>query len=177
MKTVITAAIALIFLQASLSFAAELPACSTQLFTRVGNRIQVPLSDLSKTLNQRLSAAGSAFKNVELQTTGSNDIRVSGEKNGSTISIRGPVSATSDGMIKVHAAHIKKNSSGVKSMMDLFGKELDDYVHVKNTAVVRVKGDNLLVRPDSLLHVRGHMTGVALHGQTLQLTFSSPPCR
>lgn len=177
MKIVFIAAIALIFLQPSLCFSAELPACSAQLFTRVGDRIQVPLSDLSKTLNHRLSAAGSAFKNLELQTTGSNDIGVSGEKNGSTISIRGPVTATSDGMIKVHAAHIEKNGSGVKSMMDLFGKELDDYVHMKNTAVVRVQGDNLLVRPDNLLHVRGHLTGVAVRGQTLQLTFASPPCR
>ncbi len=156
--------------------AKNLPICNRRAFTRRGNRISISTSSLSRLVNQRLTASHSHFKNVQVIPSGNNELRISGEKDGTPVSIEGPAEVTSDGMVQIHAKHINKNGNGVKDMMGLFGKSLSDYVKPKANSI-EVHGNDLLINPDQLLGVGADLRQLQVHGSMIELMFAEPPCR
>lgn len=157
--------------------AEQLPACNRQVLTRHGNSINVSMSGLTRKFNQQLEQAHSHFSNLQLSPEGNNELQVSGEKDGTPMSISGPLKVTSDGEVELQAKHIKKNGSGVKGVMDLFGQNLSDHLNLKSTRSLRVDGDNLVINQDTLLGVRGDVTDVQVHNSGIKLHFAAPPCR
>jgi hypothetical protein len=119
----------------------------------------------------------SHFENLRITTTDQGKLKISAEKDGTPISIQGPAKVTSDGLVAIHAEKITRNGSGVKTMMDIFGKDLADYVHVKNVKSVSVQGNDLRINPDSLLGVAGDPRSVRVLPSAVEIMFASPPCR
>lgn len=141
-----------------------------------GNRISISTTSLSRLVNQRLAASHSHFKNVRVTSSGNNELKISGEKDGTPVSIEGPAEVTDDGMVRIHAKHIKKNGNGVKDMMGLFGKSLSDYMKPKANSIA-VHGNDLLINPDQLLGVAADLKQLQIHGSTIEMMFATPPCR
>ncbi len=156
--------------------AERLPACERGAFTRRGNRIDITAKSLSRIVNRRLTASHSRFKNVQVMPAGNNDLRISGEKEGTSFSIQGPAEVTSDGKVQIHADKIKKNGNSVKDMMGLFGKSLSDYVKPKANSI-EVHGNDLLIDPDQLLGLKADLRQLRIQGSTIELMFAATPCR
>lgn len=155
--------------------AETLPSCNSRAFTRSGNRIKISASSLSRLVNQRLTASHSHFKNVRVTSSG-NELRISGEKDGTPVSIEGPAEVTSDGRVRIDAKHIQKNGNGVKDVMGLFGKSLSDYVKPKANSI-EVHGNDLLINPDQLLGVAADLRQLQIRGSIIEMIFATPPCR
>ena len=156
--------------------AKNLPVCNRRAFTRRGTRISITTAALSRLVNQRLSASHSHFKNVQVASSGGDGLKISGEKDGSPVSIEGPADVTSDGLVRIHARHIKKNGNGVKDMMGLFGKSLSDFMKPKTNSI-EVHGNDLLINPDQLLGVAADLRQLQVHGTTIEMMFADAPCR
>lgn len=154
----------------------SLPTCDAQIMQRQGRNITIRLDALSKELNGRLTAAHSNFSDLRLTSDGSK-LQVSGKKNGTPISISGPLTVTGKGLLQLHANHIHKNGSGVEGIMSLFGENLSDYVNLKKTQSMSVKGNNLRINPDKLLGLRGRATKVKLQPSSVELRFAAQPCQ
>ncbi len=155
--------------------AENLPTCNRHAFTRRGNSINITTQSLSRVINQRLTAAHSDFKDVQVVPS-NGGLKISGQKNGKSVSIEGPVEVTTDGVVKIHAQHIEKNGNGEKGVMSLFGKTLSDYLKPKARSV-EVHGNDLLIHPDALLGVAADLRQLRIHGSTIELLFAEPPCR
>jgi len=156
--------------------AENLPACNRLAFMRRGNRISISTTSLSRLVNQRLTASHSHFKNVRVTSSGNDDLNISGEKDGTPVSIEGPAEVTNDGMVRIHAKHIKKNGNGVKDMMGLFGKSLSDYMKPKANSIA-VRGNDLFIDPDQLLGVAADLQQLQIRGSMIQMIFAAQPCR
>ena len=157
--------------------AQHLPACNPQLITRHGNQITIGFHQLSDAFNRKLRAAHSSFRGLRLAVTSAHTLKVSGKKNGNTISVSGPLQAVGNGSLKLHANHIVRNGDHDKGLMDLFGKTLADYAHFSKTQSLSADNDNLYIHPDPLLDVSGPVTSVSLNQSSVTLTFASQPCR
>lgn len=153
-----------------------LPRCDTRVVTRHGSNISIGLDALNQSLNRKLSAAHSDFSEVQLASEDGN-LKVSGKKKGTPVSIIGPLQVTGNGLLRLHANKIQKNGDGVEGMMNLFGKNLSDYLSLKKTKSMRVQGDDLIIYPDKLLGLHGRATGVKVLKSRIDLQFASQPCR
>jgi hypothetical protein len=154
----------------------NLPACNTQVLARHGRNVRIQLDALTRQLNDELNRAHSHFSDLQLSTQG-NQVKVSGKKAGSSISIQGPLTVTSDGQLRLHAKQIHKNGVGEEGLMSLFGRDLADYVNLKKTKSMRVSGDNLKISTDKLLGLHAHATKVQVHAKSIAIRFASQPCQ
>lgn len=154
----------------------HLPECDTGLLTRQGRNITVRLDALSQRLNGKLKAAHADFSDLRLSSDGSN-LQVSGKKDGTPMSIKGPLTVTRQGLLQLHANQIHRNGSAEKGIMSLFGKDLADYVNLKKTQSISVQGNNLRIHADKLLGLRGRPTKAKLTKSSVELRFASQPCR
>jgi hypothetical protein len=88
--------------------------------------------------------------------------------------VAGPVEATSDGRIRMHAASVRSLGVTVKPVLKLFGLEMDDLLKVAPGLGIAVDGDNLLVDPQGIIPapaIRGKVTAVHVAGDKLVQTF------
>lgn len=154
----------------------NLPACDTQVLTRQGNNISIGLDALSKRLNGKLSKAHSHFSQLQLTSEGGN-LKIAGKKDGTPMSISGPLQVTGNGRLQVHANQIHDGGAGVKGIMGIFGKNLSDYVNLKKTGSMSVQGNNLRINPDKLLDLHGRATEVKLKKSSIEMRFASQPCQ
>ena len=154
----------------------KLPACNAQVLTRNGRNVRIRLDELTKQLNDRLNGAHSRFSDLQLTTQGK-DVKVSGKKDGESISIQGPLKVTGNGELQLHANQIHKNGAGEKGIMSFFGKDLADYVHLKNTGAIGVSGNNLNIHTDKLLGLHARAIKVQVHSSSVAIRFASQPCQ
>ena len=157
--------------------AGSMPACSSRLYSRHGTQLEMSLAKLSEHFNQRLQAAHSNLQNLRLEAEGTDKLTISGEKNGQPVSISGPLMPTPSGGLQLHATAITRNGTPEKGVMDLFGKNLSDFVKTNDTPSLSATGNNLEINVDRLLGVAGHVTGVQLHGSQIEMQFASQPCQ
>src|SRR5581483_6266580 len=157
--------------------AESLPSCNTKVITRHGNSLTASIDGLSNLINQRLSASHSAFSDLQLSSVDTNELKVSGKKNGTPMAITGPIHAGKSGQIVLSADHITKNGSGEMMVMSLFGKTLSDYLNLKKTKNLSVQGNDLRVNPNGLLNVHGRLKTAQLKGSNVEMRFASTPCR
>lgn len=90
--------------------------------------------------------------------------------------VKGELSATADGRIRVHAGSVKAFGLPVKRVMKLFSIEMDDLVKVQPGNGVVVDGDDMILDPEKILpapHIRGKVTKVRLEGNSIVQTFGS----
>jgi hypothetical protein len=94
--------------------------------------------------------------------------------------LEGEVSATPEGKIRLHPTSIKTGKLPVKKLLDLFGIELDEMVHPKESRGVSLRDDDLFLDPERLLpppRIRGKVTAVRLENGRIVQVFGGGPKR
>ena len=88
--------------------------------------------------------------------------------------MEGPVSATSDGNIRLHADRIKSEHVPFKGLLHLFGEDLSKLVNVNEARGVRIEGDDIFLYPSRMMpapHIRGRVTSVRIEGDNVVQVF------
>lgn len=108
-----------------------------------------PLKQLEVTIdNGELKQKGLLHKVVDLPFT-----------------IRAQLTTTDDGRLRLHPTSVKVMGLPVKSLMRLFGLELDNLVHVREGRGVEIEENDFLLAPSGLLpppRIQGKLTAVRL---------------
>ena len=92
------------------------------------------------------------------------------------ISMRAAVSATPDGRLKLQTEKVSALGVPTKSLMSLFGLELDDVVNLKNRRGIEIDGNDVILSPGQIVpppEIRGRLSSVAIVGDRLVQKFSS----
>lgn len=176
-RTAVTTLIFLLSFSGIAVFAANLPACNSQILTRHGREVSMNLSQLSNTFNQKLKASHSHFTDLHLSAQRENTLQVSGKDKGQPMSITGPLRTNSSGGLQLHADQITRNGAPVGDIMGFLGETLSDYVTAKDSPSLSVQGSNLDIHVDKLLNLSGRVKNVRLRGSTLKMRFASQPCQ
>ena len=98
-------------------------------------------------------------------------------------SMSASVSASSDGMLRLHAARLKAAGVPVKGLLDLIGLDLADLMKMPAGTGIRADGDDLLLDTTALLpppRMEGRVSSVAITGSRLVLRMTgagAPPKR
>jgi hypothetical protein len=117
-----------------------------------------PLKKLSVTAKgDRLEQKGTMHKGVDLP-----------------FEMEGPVSATPDGNIRLHADKIKSEHVPFKGLLHLFGEDLSKLVNVNEARGVRIEGDDIFLFPSRMMpppHIRGRVIAVRVEGDNIVQVF------
>jgi len=92
------------------------------------------------------------------------------------ISMKAAVSATADGRLKLQTEKVSALGVPTKSLMSIFGLELDDVVNLKNRRGIEIDGNDVILSPGQIVpppEIRGHLSSVAIVGDRLVQKFSS----
>jgi len=82
-----------------------------------------------------------------------------------TFEIEGPLSATSDGNIRMHADKIKSDHIPIKGLLHLLGDNLASVVKKNATPGMKVEGDDIILIPSALTpppHMHGKISRVEI---------------
>ena len=86
--------------------------------------------------------------------------------------IRGSVSATGDGKIRIHADKIKSAHVPVKGLLHFFGEDLSKLVNQRNDRGMSIAADDIILSPDTLTpppHFQGRVVRVSIvNGKMVQ---------
>jgi hypothetical protein len=89
-------------------------------------------------------------------------------------SVKGTVSATTDGRIRIHSKSVKSFGIPVKPLMKLFSIEMDDLVKVEAGHGVIVDDNDMIVDPQRMLpppRMQGRITAVRVENGAIVQTF------
>lgn len=96
----------------------------------------------------------------------------------------GELSATVNGLIRLHLTSIKSEHVPVKGLMDLLGIKIADLINLNQSRGARVKGDDILLDPGRIVpppRIEGRVSTVAVEGEEIVLRFGGeagkPPKR
>jgi hypothetical protein len=151
------------------SFALELNSAS----------ITMTLAALSSDLNDFVFAKPDApLKKLSASAKG-NELTVKGllaSKGGIPFEASGTISATPEGMIRVHSTKVKALKLPVKGLMDLFGLDTQDLLNTKKIPGVTVDKNDLIFDPGQILpppQMTGHLASIQIENGLILLEFSS----
>ena len=136
--------------------------------------------DLSRLLNQFVFAYEKTPLGDLKVTTKGNQIRLRAtlHKGGDVpVDIVGNISATPQGEVRVHPTSIKVAKVSAGPLLRLVGLKLDKLINLRGARGARLKGNDILLEPDSLLpppRIHGHVTAARVEGDELRLTFDEP---
>ena len=86
----------------------------------------------------------------------------------------GTLTATPDGMIRVHTTRVKALHLPVKGLMDMLGLSTEAMLNTKNVPGVTVDKDDLILDPAAILpppKMRGHLNSIRVQGGGIALSF------
>ena len=90
------------------------------------------------------------------------------------------VSATPDGLLRLHVESMKAVGLPTKGLLELFGLKLDDVLDLKKRRGVDVQNDDIVLAAAQLLpppEMEGRLTRVAVQGSRLVQTFGDGKTR
>jgi hypothetical protein len=90
--------------------------------------------------------------------------------------LEGTVSATPDGLVRLHSTHIKSAHLPVKGLMDLFGVKLAGLVNVHEAQGMRMEGDDIFLNPNYMLpppRIEGKVSAAGIEDGQLVLRFGT----
>jgi hypothetical protein len=125
---------------------------------------QSPLTNLRlSTVGQRLKMNATLHKGVAVP-----------------IEMTGDLSVTPDGQLRIHADKVRAVHVPVKGVMKAFHIEMDDLVDARHARGVSIRGNDMLLDPRFLFpppYKQGHLTKVAIVGDSIIQTFGTPPAQ
>jgi hypothetical protein len=92
--------------------------------------------------------------------------------------MEGPVSATPDGNLRLHADKIKSEHLPFKGLLHLFGEDLSKLVNVNEARGVRIEDDDIFLYPSRTMpppHIRGRIASVRVEGDNIVQVFEGRP--
>jgi hypothetical protein len=138
----------------------DMASLSVLLNTHVFAGEHAPLSDITvKAEDGRLKQKGTLHKGLPL-----------------AFSLEATVSAAEDGRLRLHAESARVLGIPSKTIMEIFGLELDDVVNIKNQHGVEIEGDDVLIDPARVLPppvIQGRLASADLAGGRLHQIISS----
>jgi hypothetical protein len=88
--------------------------------------------------------------------------------------VKGILSATSDGKIRIHPTSIKTAGLPVKGFLHLFGVEMDDVIKAKQARGLKIGDNDLILDPEQMSPppmIRGKVTAVQIVGDEVIMVF------
>jgi hypothetical protein len=96
-------------------------------------------------------------------------------KGGVPFETSGTISATPEGMIRVHTTKVKALKLPVKGLMDLLGLDTEKLLSTKKVEGVSVDKDDLILDPEKILpppELRGQLSALKIENGEIHLTFA-----
>jgi hypothetical protein len=90
--------------------------------------------------------------------------------------IRGSLSSTEDGNIRLHADKIRTAHIPLKGLLHLLGEDLSKLINQKTERGMKIVGDDIILYPQTLTpppHLRGRVTKVSITGGKIVQVFDS----
>jgi hypothetical protein len=136
-------------------------------------------SDLAGLMNgYTFTYPGAPLQNIRITISGDR-LKLEGNLRkgvGIPFQIEGALSATPDGLVRLHSTGIKSGHLPVKGLMDLFGVKLAGLVNLNPSHGVRVEGDDIFLNPNRMLpppRVEGSVTATKIEDGEVVLVFGS----
>ena len=141
--------------------------------------LSIDAGSLTNMLKQGLASRPSPLKDVTV-TIENGELHAKGKlQKGVSVpfSMIAAVSATPDGMMRLHATTLKAVGVPVKGLLDLLGLKMDDLLKMPPGSGMRADGDDLLLDTAALMpppRTEGRVKSVAITGNGLALTMTGP---
>jgi hypothetical protein len=139
--------------------------------------IGIRMDTLANLMNSYVFAySGAPLKNFRFSIDG-NQLKATGRVHKVAdlpFEVKGVVSATSNGKIRIHATSIKIAGLPVKGFLHLFGVEMDDVVRATQARGLRIDDNDLIVDPEQTgppPMIRGKVTAVQIVGDEVIAIF------
>jgi hypothetical protein len=139
--------------------------------------IGIGMDTLANLMNSYVFAyPGAPLKNFHFSAEG-NQLKASGTVHkimDLPFEIKGILSATPDGKIRIHATSIKAAGLPVKSFLHLFGVELDDVIKAREARGLKLDDNDLIIDPEQVTPpplIRGKVTAVQIVGDEVIQVF------
>jgi hypothetical protein len=88
--------------------------------------------------------------------------------------LEGVLSATPDGLVRLHSTHIKSAHLPVKGLMDLFGVKLAGLLNLHQSKGMRIEGDDIFLDPNDMMpppRIQGKVTAARIENGQVVLVF------
>jgi hypothetical protein len=142
-------------------------------------RMTLDMASLTRLLNDRvLAAANAPLKRVSVRATEDGKLQQKGRLHKGIdlpFSMTASVSAAADGALRLHLESMKLAGVPVKSLMRVFGLELDDVVRLEQGHGVSVRENDVTIDIGQVLpapQIRGRLADVRVQGDRLVQTFA-----
>jgi hypothetical protein len=151
---------------------------SYTLRVRAAN-LSLDAASLTNMLRQGLATRPSPLKDVTV-TIENGEMRAKGKlQKGVPVpfSMIATVSATPDGLMRLHATKLKAVGVPVMGLLDLLGLQMEDLLKMPPGSGMRADGDDLLLDTATLMpppRTEGRLKSVAISGNRLALTMTGP---
>jgi hypothetical protein len=143
--------------------------------------IEIADTALANVLNENVFAAHDApIKNVQIATEGTR-VKIKGKLHSKAdvpFEMEGTLSATPDGMVRIHSEHIKAAHLPMKGLMDLVGIKVADLMKTDKVHGLRVDKDDLILNPTAILpppRIEGRVSAIDICGNLIVQTFGGKP--
>ena len=141
--------------------------------------ITVSAVSLTSDLNDFVFAKPDApLKKLSVTTQGDQLVLkgILASKGGLSFETAGTLTATPDGMIRVHTTRVKAFHLPVKGLMDMLGLSTETMLNTKNVPGVTVDKDDLILDPEEILpppKMRGHLNSIRVQNGGIALSFGN----
>ena len=140
-------------------------------------RIGITPKSLAAVLNSRVfSAPDAPLKDIQIEIE-KGELKMKGKLHGKgdvPVEVKGVLSATGEGKIRIHAKSIKALHVPVKGLMELFGIEIGNVIKTGKLPGVRAEKDDLILDPGRLLpppQIQGKVSDIRLEGNSIIQVF------
>jgi hypothetical protein len=141
--------------------------------------IGMTCDSLAQVLNKNVFAANDAPIKAVSITIKNNQLVIKGKlhsKGDVPFETTGTISVDANGLIRLHAEHVKALRLPVKGLMDLLGLDLAKLINTKKVQGVAAEKDDLILDPAQILpppKIQGKVTAVRLQGNEVVQVFGS----
>jgi len=139
--------------------------------------IGIRIDNLANLMNSYVFAyPGAPLKNFRFSIDG-NQLKATGSVHKVAdlpFEVKGILSATSDGKIRIHPTSIKTAGFPVKGFLRLFGVEMDDIIKAKQARGLKIDDNDLILDPEQMSPppmIRGKVTAVQIVGDEVIMIF------
>src|SRR5277367_6046467 len=139
--------------------------------------ITLSMTALTNDLNDYVFAKADAPLKHLSATTEGDQLVIKGlliSKGGIPFQTSGTVSATPEGMIRVHTTKVKALKLPVKGLMDMLGLDTEKLLNTNKVEGVSVDKDDLILDPEKILpppQLQGRLTALKIENGEIHLTF------
>lgn len=141
--------------------------------------ISMDAASLNALLRQSLASHPSPLRDVTV-TLAEGVLQAKGKLQkgvGVPFSMTAVVTASPDGLVRLHATKLKAVGLPVKGLLDLLGLDVADLMKMPAGSGIRADGDDLLMEPTALLpppRMEGRVQTVAVNGNRLVMRMTGP---